>query len=121
MKPNIKNPTNGDPVIESFQQTMQMFLEVQRSTMLAYLSGRGAAAPAEPPNFNPDVKDRARNHQTERPPRTAIRAATDRRKRIADQRRKRSSRCVNTLRRHRRSEIAERAEWKTARARCACD
>ena len=48
-----KQPSNGDPVIESFQQTMQMFLEVQRSTMLAYLSGRGAAAPPPAPSFEP--------------------------------------------------------------------
>ncbi len=37
------NHSKGDPVIESFQKTMQMFLEVQRTTMLAYLSGRGAS------------------------------------------------------------------------------
>ena len=39
MKPQHAQPTNGDRVIESFQQTMQAFLEVQRSTMLAYLAG----------------------------------------------------------------------------------
>ena len=41
--------TQADPVIESFQQTMQAFLEVQKATMLAYLNGRGrrgASAPA---------------------------------------------------------------------------
>ncbi len=33
-----------DPVIESFQQTMKAFLEVQKTTMLAYLAGRGGKA-----------------------------------------------------------------------------
>jgi acyl transferase domain-containing protein len=34
--------SQADRVIESFQKTMQVFLEVQKSTMLAYLSGRGS-------------------------------------------------------------------------------
>jgi acyl transferase domain-containing protein len=40
----------GDRVIESFQRTMQLFLEVQRSTMLAYLArgGSGQAGPLGP-------------------------------------------------------------------------
>ena len=47
MKSVTTPPTNSDRVIESFQQTMRAFLEVQRSTMLAYLTGRGPArAPA---------------------------------------------------------------------------
>jgi acyl transferase domain-containing protein/NAD(P)H-dependent flavin oxidoreductase YrpB (nitropropane dioxygenase family) len=62
MKPQPTEPTNRDRVIETFQQTMQEFLEVQRSTMLAYLSGRGGAAPPPPPSFTPDLSDRARNH-----------------------------------------------------------
>jgi NAD(P)-dependent dehydrogenase (short-subunit alcohol dehydrogenase family) len=41
---------------------MQMFLEVQRSTMLAYLSRRGAGAPTPVSSFTPEFKDRARNH-----------------------------------------------------------
>ena len=36
----------ADPVLESFQKTMQMFLEVQKATMLAYLNGRGAPGAA---------------------------------------------------------------------------
>ncbi|MGO9917297.1 MAG: beta-ketoacyl synthase N-terminal-like domain-containing protein, partial [Isosphaeraceae bacterium] len=43
MKPTSTPPTSSDRVIESFQQTMQAFLEVQRATMLAYLTGRGPA------------------------------------------------------------------------------
>jgi acyl transferase domain-containing protein/NAD(P)H-dependent flavin oxidoreductase YrpB (nitropropane dioxygenase family) len=43
---SMNTPTNPGPhpdrVIESFQETMQAFLEVQKSTMLAYLAGRGA-------------------------------------------------------------------------------
>ncbi len=35
-------PGQADLVMESFQKTMQVFLEVQKTTMLAYLSGRGA-------------------------------------------------------------------------------
>ena len=66
MKLEPQAQSNGDPVIESFQQTMQMFLEVQRLTMLAYLSGRGAATARPAPNFNPDFNDRARNHATMR-------------------------------------------------------
>ena len=47
---NSSHPSgSSDRVIESFQQTMQAFLEVQKSTMLAYLAGRGAAAPKGDP------------------------------------------------------------------------
>jgi acyl transferase domain-containing protein/NAD(P)H-dependent flavin oxidoreductase YrpB (nitropropane dioxygenase family) len=47
MKSSTTAPNSGDRVMESFQETMQAFLEVQRSTMLAYLTGRGSArAPA---------------------------------------------------------------------------
>ncbi len=38
----------GDAVLESFQKTMQVFLEVQKATMLAYLSGRGDSASGAP-------------------------------------------------------------------------
>ncbi len=55
-EPAALTPTQpqGDPVIESFQKTMRMFLEVQKATMLAYLSGRGASgvpAPHAPVNM----------------------------------------------------------------------
>jgi acyl transferase domain-containing protein len=43
MKPFTTPPTNADRALESFQQTMRYFLEVERSTMLAYLTGRGPA------------------------------------------------------------------------------
>ncbi len=62
MKPQPVQPASGDRVIESFQQTMQAFLEVQRSTMLAYLSGRGAPPAPERPSFAPEFKDRAPSH-----------------------------------------------------------
>ncbi len=58
----------ADAVIESFQQTMRMFLEVQQATMLAYLAGRGTTpaapagasrpaetAPVAPPHRNGDA------------------------------------------------------------------
>ncbi|QDV34369.1 type I polyketide synthase [Tautonia plasticadhaerens] len=46
-------------VMEAFQETMRAFLEVQRSTMLAYLSGRPPAdAPAE--SLDPGVPDAPR-------------------------------------------------------------
>jgi malonyl CoA-acyl carrier protein transacylase len=50
-------PLRTDPVIESFQRTMQAFLEVQRSTMLAYLGGRGSLA-AQPENSGEAVQPR---------------------------------------------------------------
>ncbi len=63
MNPQSAQPSNGDRVIESFQQTMQAFLEVQRSTMLAYFSGRGAASTPPPaPVFKPEFTDRVSNH-----------------------------------------------------------
>jgi acyl transferase domain-containing protein len=45
MKPSTTPPTNADRALEAFQQTMQAFLEVERTTMLAYLTGRGSADP----------------------------------------------------------------------------
>ena len=42
--PGPASTPRSEKVIESFQQTMQMFLDVQKSTMLAYLSGRGSGA-----------------------------------------------------------------------------
>ena len=49
MKTSLAITGSTDRVIESFQQTMQAFLEVQKSTMLAYLAGRGAPGSAGPP------------------------------------------------------------------------
>ncbi len=46
--PTFTHP-QADPVLESFQKTMQMFLEVQKATMLAYLNGRGASGAPAPP------------------------------------------------------------------------
>src|SRR5262249_3450448 len=43
-----------DRVIESFQQTMQTFLEVQRSTMLAYLKSQGSAPSPHRPLSRPE-------------------------------------------------------------------
>ncbi len=67
MKRQNQESQSGDPVIEAFQQTMQMFLEVQRSTMLTYLNGRGTAPRSESPAIYSDGTDRARNHQSEQP------------------------------------------------------
>jgi acyl transferase domain-containing protein/NAD(P)H-dependent flavin oxidoreductase YrpB (nitropropane dioxygenase family) len=49
MKTTMTPPSSTDRVIESFQQTMQAFLEVQKSTMLAYLAGRGAPETPQAP------------------------------------------------------------------------
>jgi len=57
MKPFTTPPTNSDRVIESFQQTMQAFLEVQRSTMLAYLTGRGSARAPGATGTRPEGSD----------------------------------------------------------------
>ncbi len=46
--PTFTHP-QADPVLESFQKTMQIFLEVQKATMLAYLNGRGASGASAPP------------------------------------------------------------------------
>jgi len=54
MKPRTTPPTTNDRVIESFQQTMRAFLEVQRSTMLAYLSGRVPAGVSGAAGTGPD-------------------------------------------------------------------
>ena len=50
--------SSTDQAIESFQQTMQAFLEVQKSTMLAYLTGRGAPSSSESPVFRTETDDR---------------------------------------------------------------
>jgi acyl transferase domain-containing protein/NAD(P)H-dependent flavin oxidoreductase YrpB (nitropropane dioxygenase family)/acyl carrier protein len=60
MKPT-STPTS-DRVIESFQQTMQAFLEVQKSTMLAYLAGRGASGPPMPTVSSTGVDSLSNGH-----------------------------------------------------------
>ena len=119
MKRQNQESQNGDPVIEAFQQTMQQFLEVQRSTMLAYLTGRGPAAPPKTPNINSDVKDRARNHQDEQPPapRSELRGPDENGARTngdyAHSLREFPQRAPDKW------QTAERAEWEAARARSA--
>ncbi len=54
--PRFAHP-QGDPVLDSFQKTMQVFLEVQKATMLAYLNGR-AAGGATPPAPVPVLESR---------------------------------------------------------------
>ncbi len=39
-----RTPAHSEHVMESFQKTMQVFLDVQKATMLAYLSGRSPAS-----------------------------------------------------------------------------
>jgi acyl transferase domain-containing protein/NAD(P)H-dependent flavin oxidoreductase YrpB (nitropropane dioxygenase family) len=58
MKTSSTPSGSTDRVIESFQQTMQQFLEVQKATMLAYLAARGAVA-ADPPLPASSTNDRA--------------------------------------------------------------
>jgi len=60
-------PSSPDRVIESFQQTMQAFLEVQKSTMLAYLAGRGSPKSLDPPPFRPKLETRSREDSTGSP------------------------------------------------------
>ena len=63
---NAHNDTNTssrpssstDRVLESFQQTMQAFLEVQKLTMLAYLASRGAPGSSDRPVFRTETEDR---------------------------------------------------------------
>ena len=59
MKTSSSLPSPTDRVIESFQQTMQAFLEVQKSTMLAYLAGRAAASSSAPPVVRIETEDRS--------------------------------------------------------------
>ncbi len=56
----------ADPVLESFQKTMQVFLEVQKATMLAYLNGRAAAARAG--IIGPGLDPRCRSRGIPLPP-----------------------------------------------------
>ena len=115
MKPQHHESSNGDPVIESFQQTMQMFLEVQRSTMLAYLSGRGAGTPP-PSSFTAEFKDRARNHAAARSnaPHANGDAGVARARPTAEDESPRSGSPPGA---YGDRQIGCRAEWKTARAR----
>jgi len=61
MNTSVVPPKSVDRVIESFQETMQAFLEVQKSTMLAYLAGPGSPRSGEPSVFRTETKDRARH------------------------------------------------------------
>jgi acyl transferase domain-containing protein/NAD(P)H-dependent flavin oxidoreductase YrpB (nitropropane dioxygenase family) len=53
--PSPEQTKPRDRVIESFQETMRAFLEVQQSTMLAYLTGRGRPGSPEPPLSRSEV------------------------------------------------------------------
>jgi acyl transferase domain-containing protein/NAD(P)H-dependent flavin oxidoreductase YrpB (nitropropane dioxygenase family)/NAD(P)-dependent dehydrogenase (short-subunit alcohol dehydrogenase family) len=64
MAPRSASP-QADPVLESFQKTMQVFLEVQKATMLAYLNGRAAGAAASPVVPSPSLAP-APSHVTSR-------------------------------------------------------
>jgi acyl transferase domain-containing protein/NAD(P)H-dependent flavin oxidoreductase YrpB (nitropropane dioxygenase family) len=57
----LPDAPNGasERVIEAFQQTMQAFLDVQKSTMLAYLAERGAPRAPEPAAFEPQSAGQA--------------------------------------------------------------
>ena len=46
----------SDRVMESFQETMRLFLETQKSTMAAYLAGKRAGGPAETPAARPSPR-----------------------------------------------------------------
>ncbi len=64
----IMNPTaprSADPVIESFQQTMKTFLEVQKTTMLAYLAAHGG--PAQPVSPTPATDNGTENNSAPEP------------------------------------------------------
>ncbi len=54
--------SQADRVMESFQKTMQVFLDVQKATMLAYLSGRGSLA-QDHPDVGQSERPRHRNHE----------------------------------------------------------
>jgi acyl transferase domain-containing protein/NAD(P)H-dependent flavin oxidoreductase YrpB (nitropropane dioxygenase family)/NAD(P)-dependent dehydrogenase (short-subunit alcohol dehydrogenase family)/acyl carrier protein len=64
--PDHSSPT-PDRVLAAFQDTMRTFLEVQRTTMLAYLSGR-QQQPADPPALYPAMP--ASTEQTVSPERS---------------------------------------------------
>jgi acyl transferase domain-containing protein/NAD(P)H-dependent flavin oxidoreductase YrpB (nitropropane dioxygenase family)/acyl carrier protein len=59
MKPSSTPGPRSERVIAEFQQTMRMFLDVQKSTMLAYLAGRGPATTPETPVVRTAFEDRA--------------------------------------------------------------
>jgi len=59
--PRPQRSKPADRVIASFQQTMQAFLEVQKSTMLAYLAGGGSPGPPEPPFYRAEPESRPRD------------------------------------------------------------
>ena len=73
--PLVTAPTSSDErVLAAFQETMRAFLDVQRSTMLAYLAGRShapaaAVVPAPPPPAAPiAMPEPLADRMTSRPP-----------------------------------------------------
>ena len=52
--------------MESFQKTMQVFLEVQKATMLAYLAGQGSTLRGRPSRLVNSFPD-GRSLRTARP------------------------------------------------------
>jgi len=60
-------PPQADRVLESFQKTMQMFLEVQKATMLAYLHDRGAPAVVRGKETAAEHNAHARHEATPQP------------------------------------------------------
>jgi KR domain/Enoyl-(Acyl carrier protein) reductase/Phosphopantetheine attachment site len=67
MKTNSLLSSSTDRAIESFQETMQAFLEVQKATMLAYLAGQSAPGFSGSPVAEPEVKERHREHSIAAP------------------------------------------------------
>jgi len=59
MKPSSASTPQSERVIETFQQTMQMFLDVQKSTMLAYLAGQGTGTTQETPVIRTEIQNHA--------------------------------------------------------------
>ena len=60
MKTNSLPSSSTDRAIESFQQTMQAFLEVQKATMLAYLAGRAGPGFSGPPVHETEIEERGK-------------------------------------------------------------
>jgi acyl transferase domain-containing protein/NAD(P)H-dependent flavin oxidoreductase YrpB (nitropropane dioxygenase family) len=77
MKTSAVPPSSSDRAFDSFQQTMQMFLEVQKSTMLAYLAGRRSPGSAESAVLRAVAADGARIEQSSRPDTTALEASRE--------------------------------------------
>jgi acyl transferase domain-containing protein len=64
MKTNSLPAGSTDRAMESFQETMQAFLEVQKATMLAYLGGRGAPVVPASPVAQTEIHGRSNGHET---------------------------------------------------------